>query len=50
MRGYRLMCPLHGATFDIRDGSVTGAPATRANSLLIRSVLWMEWSKLALDP
>jgi nitrite reductase/ring-hydroxylating ferredoxin subunit len=23
------MCPLHGATFDIRDGSVTGAPATR---------------------
>jgi 3-phenylpropionate/trans-cinnamate dioxygenase ferredoxin subunit len=29
MRGYRLMCPLHGATFDIRDGSCTGAPATR---------------------
>ena len=29
MRGLRLMCPLHGATFDIRDGSVTGAPATR---------------------
>ena len=29
MRGYRLMCPLHGATFDIRDGSVAGAPATR---------------------
>lgn len=29
MRGYRLMCPLHGATFDIRDGCVTGAPATR---------------------
>ncbi len=29
MRGYRLMCPLHGATFDIRDGSATGAPATR---------------------
>lgn len=29
MRGYRLMCPLHGATFDIRDGSVTGKPATR---------------------
>ena len=29
MRGYRLMCPLHGASFDIRDGSVTGAPATR---------------------
>jgi 3-phenylpropionate/trans-cinnamate dioxygenase ferredoxin subunit len=29
MRGYRIMCPLHGATFDIRDGSPTGAPATR---------------------
>ena len=29
MRGYRMMCPLHGATFDIRDGSPTGAPATR---------------------
>jgi 3-phenylpropionate/trans-cinnamate dioxygenase ferredoxin subunit len=27
MRGYRIMCPLHGATFDIRDGSVTGLPA-----------------------
>lgn len=29
MRGYRLMCPLHGGTFDIRDGSATGAPATQ---------------------
>ena len=29
MRGYRIMCPLHGATFDIRDGSCTGAPATK---------------------
>jgi 3-phenylpropionate/trans-cinnamate dioxygenase ferredoxin subunit len=28
MRGYRIMCPLHGATFDIRDGSCTGGPAT----------------------
>jgi 3-phenylpropionate/trans-cinnamate dioxygenase ferredoxin subunit len=30
MRGYRLMCPLHGGTFDIRDGSATGAPAIQA--------------------
>jgi 3-phenylpropionate/trans-cinnamate dioxygenase ferredoxin subunit len=30
MRGYRIMCPLHGATFDIRDGSCTGLPATKA--------------------
>jgi len=29
MRGNRLMCPLHGGTFDIRDGSPTGAPATQ---------------------
>ena len=29
MRGYRIMCPLHGATFDIRDGSCTGAPARK---------------------
>jgi len=28
MRGYRIMCPLHGGTFDIRDGSCTGLPAT----------------------
>lgn len=27
MRGTRLICPLHGAAFDIRDGSVKGAPA-----------------------
>ena len=30
LRGYRIICPLHGATFDIRDGSATGAPAKRA--------------------
>jgi 3-phenylpropionate/trans-cinnamate dioxygenase ferredoxin subunit len=29
MRGYRIMCPMHGATFDIRDGSCTGAPANK---------------------
>jgi len=29
MRGYRIMCPMHGATFDIRDGSCTGRPATQ---------------------
>ncbi len=27
MRGYNIICPLHGATFDIRDGSVTSLPA-----------------------
>ncbi len=28
LRGNRLICPLHGAAFDIRDGRVLGAPAT----------------------
>lgn len=30
LRVYRLTCPLHGAAFDIRDGSVQGKPATEA--------------------
>lgn len=29
LRGSRLICPLHGAAFDVRDGRVLGAPATR---------------------
>jgi len=28
LRAMRLMCPLHGASFDVRDGRVLGAPAT----------------------
>lgn len=28
LRGCRLICPLHGASYDVRDGSVLGAPAT----------------------
>jgi nitrite reductase/ring-hydroxylating ferredoxin subunit len=27
LRGTRLICPLHGASFDIRDGRVLGSPA-----------------------
>ena len=27
LRGVRLICPLHGASFDVRDGMVLGAPA-----------------------
>jgi nitrite reductase/ring-hydroxylating ferredoxin subunit len=27
LRGLRLICPLHGASFDIRDGHVLGGPA-----------------------
>jgi len=29
LRGTRLICPLHGASFDVRNGAVLGAPATR---------------------
>lgn len=29
LRGNRLICPLHGASFDARDGAVLGAPATQ---------------------
>jgi nitrite reductase/ring-hydroxylating ferredoxin subunit len=30
LRGTRVICPLHGASFDVRDGRVLGAPAERA--------------------
>jgi 3-phenylpropionate/trans-cinnamate dioxygenase ferredoxin subunit len=29
LRGHRVLCPLHGAAFDVRDGSVLGRPAVR---------------------
>jgi len=29
LRGSRLLCPLHGAGFDVRDGRVLAGPATR---------------------
>jgi len=29
MRGYRLHCPLHGASFDVRDGSAQSLPAKK---------------------
>jgi 3-phenylpropionate/trans-cinnamate dioxygenase ferredoxin subunit len=29
LRGTRLICPLHGAAFDIRDGRALGAPASQ---------------------
>jgi nitrite reductase/ring-hydroxylating ferredoxin subunit len=28
LKGRRLTCPLHGATFDVRTGAVLGGPAT----------------------
>jgi len=29
LRGHRILCPVHGASFDVRDGSVTRPPATQ---------------------
>src|SRR5262245_25696122 len=29
LRGVRVICPLHGASFDVRTGAVLSAPATR---------------------
>ncbi len=29
LRGVRVICPLHGASFDCRNGSVLGAPASQ---------------------
>ena len=29
LRGVRLICPLHGASFDVRSGSVLGPPAAQ---------------------
>lgn len=30
MRGFKIICPLHGASFDMRSGAVTGPPAYEA--------------------
>ena len=29
LRGFEVICPLHGARFDVRSGEVTSAPAAR---------------------
>ncbi len=28
LRGFRIICPLHGGSFDVRDGCAKGKPAT----------------------
>ena len=30
LKGHRILCPVHGATFDVRDGSALTRPAVRA--------------------
>lgn len=49
LRGTRLICPLHGASFDVRDGRVLGAPATRALPVH-RARINGEQIEVAIDP
>jgi 3-phenylpropionate/trans-cinnamate dioxygenase ferredoxin subunit len=49
LRGVRLICPLHGASFDCRNGNVLGAPATKP--LPVHSVrITDDAVEVALDP
>ena len=49
LRGTRLICPLHGASFDVRDGRVLGAPATQP--LPCHQVRTVEgWIEVSVDP
>ena len=49
LRGVRLICPLHGASFDVRNGSVLGAPATRP--LVAHTVRVVDGAvEVAVDP
>jgi nitrite reductase/ring-hydroxylating ferredoxin subunit len=49
LRGTRLICPLHGASFDVRDGRALGAPASVA--LATHAVRVVEGRiEIAIDP
>jgi 3-phenylpropionate/trans-cinnamate dioxygenase ferredoxin subunit len=49
LRGVRLICPLHGASFDVRNGSVLGAPATKP--LVAHAVRVVDGAvEVAIDP
>jgi nitrite reductase/ring-hydroxylating ferredoxin subunit len=52
LRGNRLICPLHGAAFDVRDGRVLGAPASRPLAVHEVNVVddRIEISLAAVDP
>lgn len=49
LRGFRIICPLHGASFDVRDGRVLGSPASQALPTHRVSVIDGE-VRVALDP
>jgi 3-phenylpropionate/trans-cinnamate dioxygenase ferredoxin subunit len=49
LRGTKLICPLHGAAFDVRNGCVLGPPAVRP--LVMHAVRIVQGAvEVALDP
>jgi 3-phenylpropionate/trans-cinnamate dioxygenase ferredoxin subunit len=49
LRGTRLICPLHGASYDARNGSVLGAPAVQP--LVVHKVRVLDGMiEVAIDP
>jgi 3-phenylpropionate/trans-cinnamate dioxygenase ferredoxin subunit len=44
LRGVRVICPLHGASFDCRSGAVLGAPAIRPLASFVSRIVdgWVE--------
>lgn len=46
LRGFRLGCPLHGASFDVRDGRCLGGPAA---SGLVSYPLMVERGKVCIS-
>lgn len=49
LRGTRLICPLHGASFDVRDGRVLGSPATQPLPCHRLRVI-DGWIEIGIDP
>ena len=48
LRGVRVICPLHGASFDCRSGAVLGAPANAPVQAYALRVV-DGWIEVALD-
>ncbi|MEQ8690124.1 MAG: non-heme iron oxygenase ferredoxin subunit [Pseudomonadales bacterium] len=46
LRGFEIVCPLHGARFDVRTGACTAAPAQRP---IQRFPVLLEAGKVCID-
>jgi nitrite reductase/ring-hydroxylating ferredoxin subunit len=49
LRGIRVICPLHGASFDCRSGALLGAPATAPQCAYPTRVV-DDWIEVGLEP